>query len=91
MKPLKRRYEAERFYEKAHERKGRQKRRSDHPGGDKALKSEAHERWGLKEASKEVGTYPHVKRVAKPFNVTSREQGNAFGTRVRKDLRTNGS
>jgi hypothetical protein len=55
-KPLKRRYEAERFCKKAHERIGRRKRRSDHLEGDKALKSEAHERWGLKEASKEVGT-----------------------------------
>jgi hypothetical protein len=53
-KPLKRRYKAERFCRKAHERIGRRKRRSDPLEGDKALKGEAHERWGLKEASKGV-------------------------------------
>jgi hypothetical protein len=65
-KPLKRRYKAEGFYKEAQERRGRRKRRSDHLEGDKALKSEAQERWGLKEASKGVGTNPHVQRVAKP-------------------------
>jgi hypothetical protein len=57
MKPLKRRYEAERFCRKAQERKGRWIHRSDHPGGDKALKGEAQECWGLKKASKEVGVF----------------------------------
>lgn len=60
-KPLKRRYEAERFRKKAHERKGRRKRCSDHLEGDKALKGEAHERWGLKEVPKEVGIF-HASR-----------------------------
>jgi hypothetical protein len=50
----------------------------------KALKGEAHERWRLKEASKEEGAEPHVKRVAKPFGVASRGQGNAFGTRLER-------
>jgi len=66
IKPLKRRYKAEGFCKEAQERIGRRKRRSDHLEGDKALKSEAHERWGLKEASKGVGTKSHVQRVAKP-------------------------
>ena len=35
MKPLKRRREAERFCGKAQERKGRRKRRSDHPEGER--------------------------------------------------------
>jgi len=83
-KPLKRRYEAERFCGKAHERIGRRKRRSDRPGGDKALKGEAHERWRLKEASKDAGTRRRVERVAKPLGVTFREHGNAFGTLARK-------
>jgi hypothetical protein len=60
-KPLKRRYEVERFRRKAHERIGRRKRRSDPLEGDKALKGEAQERWGLKEASKEAGTF-HASR-----------------------------
>ena len=62
IEPLKRQCEAERFCGKAQERKGRRKRRPDHPGGEKALKGEAHERWRLKEISKEVEAERHVKR-----------------------------
>lgn len=57
-KPLKRRYEAARFCEEAQERRGERERSSDHLRGDKALKGEAHERWGLKKASKVLGTDP---------------------------------
>jgi hypothetical protein len=78
IKPLKRQCEAERFCGKAQERKGRRKRRPDHPGGEKALKGEAHERWRLKEISKGVGAERHVKRVAKPSRRDFPRAGQSF-------------
>jgi len=41
------------------------------PGRRKALKREAHERWGLKEASKDEGARRLPERVAKPWGETS--------------------
>jgi len=66
IKPLKRRCKAEGVLRKSAgaERGGETRSRS--PGGSKALKGEAHERWGLKQASKGSGMDPHVMRVAKP-------------------------
>jgi len=47
-KPLKRRWKAARFFKKAQERTGERELFFDHRTGDKALKGEAYERWGLK-------------------------------------------
>jgi hypothetical protein len=49
--PLERRCQAERFGKKAQERRRALERVNRSPERNKALKSEAHERWGLKEAS----------------------------------------
>lgn len=50
-KPLERRCQAEKFGRKAQERKRALERVNRSPGWKKALKGEAHECWGLKEAS----------------------------------------
>jgi hypothetical protein len=50
-KPLERRCQAERFGKKAQERSRALERGHRSPGRKKALEGEAHERWGLKEAS----------------------------------------
>jgi hypothetical protein len=49
--PLERRCQAERFGKKAQERRWTLERVHRSPGRNKALKSEAHECWGLKKAS----------------------------------------
>jgi len=66
-KPLKRRWKAARFSKKAQERNEERELFFDHRAGDKALKGEAYERWGLKEASKgSRAKETHIERVAKP-------------------------
>jgi hypothetical protein len=54
-KPLERRFEAVMFQGKAHERKGMIERSFRSAGRINALKSEAQERWGMKNASKGSG------------------------------------
>jgi hypothetical protein len=56
-KPLKRRYEAEPVsYPNVRAERGIRKEFFDLWRGDKALKSEAQERWGLKEVPQDVGS-----------------------------------
>jgi len=57
-KPLKRRGKVVRFYRKAQERREEPARVFRSPGRSKALKSEAQERWGLKEIPKDLGAKP---------------------------------
>lgn len=56
MKPSKRRGKVVRFFQEAQGRRQGLGRVFGSPGRRKALKSEAHERWGLKEASKGLKT-----------------------------------
>jgi hypothetical protein len=57
-KPLERRGKVTRFCRKAQERRGESERVFRSPGRIKALKSEAHERGGLKEIPKGLGAKP---------------------------------
>jgi hypothetical protein len=66
IKPLKRRCKAEVVLRKSAGAERGEETLPRSPGRSKALKGEAHERWGLKEASKELGVDRHAMRVAKP-------------------------
>lgn len=66
-KPLKHRCKVERFYKKVQERREVEVTLLRSSERSKALKSEAHERWELKEVSKGHGASFCVDRVAKPW------------------------
>jgi len=66
IKPLKHRCKVERFYKKVQERREVEVTLLRSFEESKALKSEAHERWKLKEVSKDYGVECCIKRVAKP-------------------------
>jgi len=66
IKPLKRRCMAVEVLWKSAGAAGGGETRPRSAGRRKALKGEAHERWRLKQVSKELGVDRHARRVAKP-------------------------
>jgi hypothetical protein len=83
-KPLERRGKVVWFCRKAQERREKLERVFRSPGRSKALKSEAQERWGLKEVPEDSGARHLIEGVAKPQGGTTRDQGKGSAPPARK-------